>query len=146
MANKLILTAILAAMLGYIAGAYRHPAVEHKTLEVLTRTDTIIIREPYRVAVRSVRTDTVFLPLANVAADTAAVLVPVERAEYAGDGFRAWVSGYRPTLDSISLVRTATTIRPVAPRFSFGIQAGIGLTPAGLQPYLGIGLQYRFRF
>lgn len=140
---KFIITAIIAAISGYVAGTYRHPAVERRTLEVLSRTDTIIVKEPMRVAVRSVRTDTVFLPL--VTADTAAVVLPVEQAEYAGDGFRAWVSGYRPSLDSISFARHTTTLRPAASRFSFGIQAGIGLTPAGIQPYLGIGLQYRFR-
>lgn len=79
--------------------------------------------------------------------DTAMVVVRPESLEYAGDGYRAWVSGWHPSLDSIAFERTATIERIAVPtpphRFSIGVQAGYGLTPAGPQPYIGLGIAYR---
>lgn len=146
MANKAthVFCALAGIVLGYFCGAKQATIIERKTLEVLTRTDTIIIHKPIEIATVRVRTDTILMPLAEATADSAAVIMPIEQTEYSGEGYRAWVSGYRPTLDSIALTRHTTTIRPAEKRFGIGIQAGIGLTPAGIQPYLGIGLHYRF--
>ena len=30
--------------------------------------------------------------------------------------------------------------------WTIGLQAGIGLTPKGVQPYIGVGVSYNFRF
>lgn len=146
MANKrnIFIYTLIGLVAGYFCGATQRTVIERKTLEVLTRTDTVIIHHPIKVASYRVRTDTIRVPLEETTTDSATLILPVEQAEYSGEGYRAWVSGYRPNLDSISFTRQTVDIRPAANHFSFGIQAGIGLTPAGVQPYLGIGFQYRF--
>ncbi len=80
--------------------------------------------------------------------DSAAVAVPITRKVYADSSYRAVVSGYRASLDSLlvfpprEMVTITKTIKPR--RWNFGLQGGIGLTPKGLQPYIGVGLQYKF--
>lgn len=83
--------------------------------------------------------------------DSVDVAIPVSVKEYRGDGYHAWVSGYRPSLDSIHVFprHEITTITKTSKpkRWSIGIQAGYGITPAGFQPYLGVGVTCNlFRF
>lgn len=84
----------------------------------------------------------------SVGCDSVDVAVPIERVEYSGDGYKAYLSGYKPVLDSLVFAR-AVTVSPVVRRqsrerrFSIGIQAGYGFTPAGLQPYVGVGVSFR---
>lgn len=94
-------------------------------------------------------------PDTNVASkdeqDSANVIIPISTKEYQGDDYRAWVSGYRPSLDSIYVFPKRETITitntPKMKRWSIGIQAGYGFTPTGAQPYIGIGIGYSlFRF
>ena len=78
--------------------------------------------------------------------DSVEVLVPQEQRVYAGEDYRAYVSGYMPRLDSVQIVRRESVVtRTVATksRFSVGIQAGYGLTPRGFQPYIGVGVSIR---
>ncbi|MDE6564529.1 MAG: hypothetical protein K2L92_06855 [Muribaculaceae bacterium] len=89
------------------------------------------------------KADTVYLPAAE-GADSVRAVVPLEQTEYSGDGYRAYVSGYRPRLDSLVTVRSFTAQSTArAPRFSIGLQAGYGITPRGFQPYLGVGVSYK---
>ena len=91
--------------------------------------------------IRKLVPDTVYLAVAaadSVAADSVRVIVPQEQKEYQGDGYRAWVSGYRPALDSIEIERMV--LREKARRWSVGLQAGVGVTPRGVQPYIGVGV------
>ena len=89
-------------------------------------------------------------PDTNVASkdepDSANVIIPISTKEYQGDDYHAWVSGYRPSLDSIYVFPKRETITitntPKMKRWSIGIQAGYGFTPAGAQPYIGIGIGY----
>ena len=78
--------------------------------------------------------------------DSANVIIPISSKEYRGDDYRAWVSGYRPSLDSIYVFPKHETITitntPKMKRWSIGIQAGYGFTQAGVQPYIGIGIGY----
>lgn len=82
--------------------------------------------------------------------DTAqTVMLPITQQVYRDTAYTAWVSGYRPRLDSIEvyprtlIVRTASQSACKPRRWSFGIQAGYGYTPRGLQPYVGLGLTVR---
>lgn len=73
-----------------------------------------------------------------------AVYVPVEQRVYQGDGYKAFVSGHQPQLDSIEFYRPVTVLGRRNPsRFSVGFQMGYGITPRGLQPYAGIGISVR---
>ena len=83
--------------------------------------------------------------------DSIDVPVPIMQKRYDDSLYTAWVSGYHPALDSISLhlpevttTITQTIIKP-SPRLSFGIQGGAGFGIFSRQPdiYLGVGVQLR---
>ena len=81
-------------------------------------------------------------------ADTAAaVLLPITQRTYTAPEYTAYVSGYLPSLDSITLhtQRTVITQPPPAAKnkpWSIGIAAGVGAGRGGLTPFIGITLQY----
>ena len=96
--------------------------------------------------------------LANIGKDSADVLIddtakmvmlPITQQVYRDTTYTAWVSGYRPQLDSIEVYPRTLIVRQTAPpaakprRWSMGVQAGYGLTPKGLQPYVGVGVSIR---
>ena len=106
----------------------------HKTGEI------VYIRIPYPVPQPG---DTIH--------DSIDVPVPIEQKRYEDSLYTAWVSGYRPALDSIRLYQptiyeTITkTIVKQAPRLSVGVQGGAGVGVFSRQPdvYIGIGAQWR---
>lgn len=121
---------------------------------VKTQTDTLYIRDtitaykpvPFNVYV----VDTLFVPVPVAGGrDTVWAELPREAKEYRDSTYRAVVSGYRPSLDTIDVYqRTAVVtvterVQIPAPRLSWGIQAGVGAWNAGITPYVGIGIQYR---
>lgn len=71
--------------------------------------------------------------------DTLVVDLPRQQFVYEGENYTAWVSGVAPALDSIA-VRTPKLSQPR--RWSVAVQAGMGITPAGPQPYIGLGLSF----
>lgn len=111
------------------------------------RTDTITRVKPvYIASTPEIRIDTLILR----ERDTIAVPVPIERRVYADSNYRAVVSGWHPSLDSIS-VYPATKIITIErervekerSRWGLGIQAGAGLSADGAAvPYVGVGVQY----
>lgn len=132
------------------------------------RCDTLIIRDTLRidhpVPVREevVRYVTVRVRdssnLANIGKDSADVLtadtaqtvvLPITQQVYRDTAYTAWVSGYAVALDSIEVYPRTLIVRQTAPpadkprRWSMGVQAGYGLTPKGLQPYVGVGVSIR---
>lgn len=112
------------------------------------RIDTVRVTQPETVYVRQLGSRQVRLPLADsvvTECDSADVEIPLEQSVSEGEGYRAYVSGYRPRLDSLVFVRTENIALPPArqKRWSFGVQAGYGLTPRGLQPYIGVGIAFR---
>ena len=83
----------------------------------------------------------------NGIADTAAVIIPITSRTYSTPEFTATVSGYQPSLDSITIhaQRTIITNNPPAVKskpWSIGIAAGIGAGRGGITPFIGITLQY----
>lgn len=109
------------------------------------RTDTITRVKPVYIASAPViRYDTLRLR------DTIAVPVPIERRVYADSNYRAVVSGWHPSLDSISVypatkivTRWRERVEKERSRWGLGIQAGAGLSANGVAvPYVGVGVQY----
>lgn len=121
--------------------------------DTVTVTDTVFIDRPVVKDSIVVRTVTRFLRLADTVCvvfhdtttihDSILVEVPITQKQYAGEDYRAWVSGFEPRLDSIEVYRRQTTIRIRPRRWSVGIQAGYGLTTRGFAPYVGVGVVYR---
>lgn len=81
--------------------------------------------------------------ISEVVFDTVMVRLPIESKHYEGEDYEAWVSGYEPSLDSINIHHH--TILPKPKRWSIGLQGGLGITPKGIQPYLGIGVNFRLK-
>lgn len=79
--------------------------------------------------------------------DSAKIQIPISQKVYEDTLYKAYVSGYEPKLDSITIKQRTTyithTIRDKESRFGIGLQAGYGLTPKGMMPYFGVGLSYR---
>lgn len=80
--------------------------------------------------------------------DSAEVVIPITQKRYSDTTYMAWVSGFRPALDSIhvyprrEVVTITNTVRDKSKRWGVGFHAGYGFTPHGLQPYIGVGLNY----
>lgn len=114
--------------------------------------DSVVVRYQYEIIPVSPppeSTDTVMLPSPDTLTvvergDSAEVIIPITQKVYETEDYRAYVSGYRATMDSIFIRQQTTTIRirePTKPqRFSIGLQVGYGMTPKGFQPYAGIGI------
>lgn len=131
------------------------------TVSVETRVDTIVIREPMPPdTVTIVRYVSARLPVVapvdtamqatpdTATHDSADVVVPISQAVYSDSLYTAYISGWQPRLDSLRIyqhTRTVTIEHPAPPprRWSVGIQAGYGITPAGPQPYVGVGVAFR---
>ncbi|MBD5317407.1 MAG: hypothetical protein HDS11_07060 [Bacteroides sp.] len=118
-------------------------------------TDTLLVERPAELS--RVRVASVVRELPAVAdsgdavsADTLRVSVPIERTVYEGEGYRAVVSGYEARLDSLELRRELMRVSLTQPqqrvrssRWSVGVTAGVAVTPAGMQPMVGVGISYR---
>ncbi len=80
--------------------------------------------------------------------DSMAVEIPITQKRYDGDDYRAYVSGYEPSLDSIFVFPKTTTIRERAykppNKWHIGITAGYGygFKSKQAEPYIGIGITY----
>ena len=91
-------------------------------------------------------------PLTSERRDSIEVPIAIEQKRYEDSLYTAWVSGFRPALDSIRLhqpeiVTTIerTIIKP-APRWSIGPSVGAGISVTGQQQagiFVGFTLQYR---
>lgn len=147
-ATTTILLAAAAFALGWHCGKEdRTPAEGAAGLRTVVVRDTVRIVAP--PAVRTlVRRDTIVIsPLAATTSDSAKVRLEIASREYSGENYRAYVSGWEARLDSMVLTPPLARITiPTAPtprRVNFGIQAGVGMTPAGVQPYVGVGIGIR---
>lgn len=140
---KSVIGYVLLAALAFAAGWYAHPGVRReRTVEVLRRVDTVLVAQPEVMVIRQLAPVAEALPTVSTH-DTVLVEVPRTQVVYEQPDFRAYVSGFRPALDSIEVYRHSTTVElpgRKAPRFSVGLQAGYGYTPRGFQPFIGVGV------
>ncbi len=81
--------------------------------------------------------------------DSALVSVPITSKVYEDSLYRAVVSGYRASLDEITVYPrmdiVTITEKPKRKRWGVGVQVGYGMTLNGrpqLSPYAGIGVSY----
>ena len=116
------------------------------TIEVVKpiAVDSIVTR--YKVVnVERVKDTTIVNEVSEVVLDTIRVRLPIESKHYTAESYDAWVSGYEPQLDSIKVYNREVIVKPKKSRWSVGVQGGVGLTPKGLQPYIGVGVGYRLK-
>ena len=128
-------------------------SIEHKADTVRIR-DTIHIPRPVYITSKIIDTMTVLVQATDTLwlHDTLYVNLPREQRTYADSTYTAWISGYRPQLDSIHIYQRTeyitkeikTVTKPK--RWGIGLQAGYGVTISNNQikpaPYIGVGLSY----
>lgn len=55
-----------------------------------------------------------------------------------------WIKTYPKTVTQY--INTTETVYIPPGKWSIGIQGGVGITPKGLQPYIGVGFSYHLKF
>lgn len=79
--------------------------------------------------------------------DSATVEIPITQKVYRDSSYTAYVSGFRPNLDSIMIYAPVRTVRikDKPKRWGIGVQVGYGVTVTKqpqFAPYIGIGVSY----
>jgi hypothetical protein len=116
----------------------------------ITRVDTITIvkPQPYKVVVR----DTIVVNSFQNSQDWKVLVQEIK--EYKDSTYYARISGINAYLEEIRVypktitqyVNTKEYIYVPPKKWSIGIQGGIGITPKGLQPYIGFGVERKIEF
>ena len=143
-----IILLVAAVFVGYnIPRKDTRSHINHTVTVIDTVRDTITIAKPKAVYSKVFRIDTVHLTTVDTISNTDSVFVPVpiDRMVYTDDStYTAIVSGYRASLDSISVYNKTITKELVKkpPRISISLQAGYGFTSKTPSPYIGLGVSY----
>ena len=110
--------------------------------------DSTVIRY---LTIRVPVNDTIRSYVKEAVPDSTTVELPIAQKTYEDSTYKAWVSGYMPTLDSIRIYQPVTTItktitnteiRYKIKHWGVGIQIGAGITPSRVEPYVGVGVTY----
>lgn len=149
--------ALFCILAGFLAAYFplkRHfkaelAALKPEVVEVIVR-DTISVQKP--VFREILKTDTIRVTLTDTIVRGDTVYLPKTQKYYEDDDYRAWVSGYEPSLDSLQVFPktiTKTATLKEWRKFDYGLQAGVGAVfPAGSVPgfggYVGFGLTWHF--
>ena len=155
-----VVCCILLFALGAAAGMLLSRSCSYKghTGTVPGRVDTLYVRDttveirPVFDAEITVPDMVVVIEDSIIVKDDSLLVLPMQQRHYKGENYEAWVSGYRPRLDSVWVfpeTRYITTENiSVEPRkrWGIGIQAGYGVGISSGQvrafPYIGVGISY----
>lgn len=90
-------------------------------------------------------TDTLVVNDTIIQVQDGVAVIPISLKTYTDSStYKAVISGYDPRLESIEVYQEqmiiTNTIEPS--RWSVGLQGGLYATPKGLQPGIGVGVQY----
>jgi len=154
------IAAALLVVFGYVAGTYNNRAGKGKS--TYTDTTTVVVYDTIRISLparqqskptpRRYFTKTV--PTLLAISDTIEIpyyldttlVIPIHQQEYAGDNYRAWVSGFEARLDSINIFAPATTQyidRYIKPKNLFAVNAAAGIRYSRTTDmYAGLSLRY----
>lgn len=154
--NKNLVIAVLSLLLAlslvfqYLYHSNRNSVENSLKTDTITITkiDTVTVLKPvvqYRY-ITQVITDTLY----NTDSVLVPVRIPIESKTYQDSTYRAVVSGYRASLDTIQVypIHTYTTITNIITkqkRFNIGVQAGVGYGCFNKKPdiYVGLGVSYK---
>ena len=160
----LVLVLLLTALvLGFILGRGKKGEVQVKErikTEVVTKYDTIRAAAPKPIHDTIVKWQEARVPREHFrdltkmtkGSDSVNVTLPITQRTYRDSNYTAWVSGYKPSLDSIhtynKMVYTTRTIERTVTkppnRWGIGINAGYGygINSKLFEPYIGVGVTY----
>lgn len=146
----LSLLLVLSLIFQYLYHSNRNSTGNSLKTDTITvaKIDTVTIIKPviqYRY-ITQVITDTLY----NTDSIKVPVRIPIETKIYQDTTYRAVVSGYRASLDTIQVypIHATTTITNTITkkkRFNIGVQAGVGYGVFNKKPdiYVGLGVSYR---
>lgn len=156
---KRIVEIILIAVFFFLGYRFGRQSVE-VTIKETIRIDTVLYPKPEPARILSPSFASVKVPRLLFARDTiyetvvvpdggdsVELTMPIEHKQYGDSTYRAQVSGPRvgalgPSLDWIETYnRTTTRQQTITKRSRFAVTAGVGVgyTPQGFQPYVGLG-------
>ena len=148
--SKYITHIIIAVLLTLFILSYFHKkteVVERVVTDTLTivRYDTIRERIPHFVYEKVVDTIVVMEASEN------GLKLPITQRFYEGNDYQAWVSGYKPSLDSINVFAktvtktvTNTVTKEVYPKtLDWYINAGSMIIDKDPAPYLGLSVKFK---
>lgn len=170
----LLAALIIAFVAGYQTGMQMCGNVEIVERDTIIYVDTIPYYKPVAKDSAVVRYITKLLPVAHYEAtdtflaenyaqnggenipplgltderDSMAVEIPITQKYYEGEEYRAFVSGFQPSLDSIFVFPRSTLIRETTykppNKWHIGITGGYGygFKSRQAEPYIGIGITY----
>lgn len=148
----IVLLAISGAVLGWwLRGLTSKPVEPIVQIDTLIQHDTLTVEKPVPRIVRVI--DTMLVPVVDTVhtRDSVFISLPKEKKVYEDSTYRAVVSGYKPSLDSISVYQTTKYItitkEKPAKRWHIGPQVGIGFVgnkddALRFGYYAGVGVQY----
>lgn len=161
--NKLIIYIIIILILSNLFFIFKYNNINNKYINNKNNIDTVEIvkvdsfiqvdtvtkwyPKPVKVEVK----DTIYLSTDSIKTEGDSILLPRETKTYEDSTYRAVVSGFKPSLDEITVYPRTTYIvtekvREIAKkqRFNIGLQVGSGYGIFTKQPdvYVGIGFQY----
>jgi hypothetical protein len=159
--ENIIPIVVLSIIIGILTMLLLLPSGKPEVVETKTYVDTIpyylpvakdstivkVVTQKVKVVHRDTTHTNMTDTLHYMVADSAEVEIPITQKVYEEEDYKAYISGYMPSLDSIKVYKhsTVTTIQKAAPRFSMGVQSGIGygIISKKIEPYIGIGVQIR---
>lgn len=165
----LVCWAAVLVLIGHWMRGMKPQVVER--IDTVVVTDTLRVIEPVEVETERLvtrwrvkaalhsplqATDTSLLSAAPTgtllpSTDSVEVELPITQKVYGDSTYRAWVSGYRPSLDSIEVYRKTITIERTLvqkpKRWSIGVTGGYGYGLLHGRPdvFVGVGVSYRLR-
>ena len=153
MRNSLVIlfALLIVGAIGFIAG--RKTAKTGGFETIVERVDTLVIRDtivaykPKYITKRVVETEYVPVPEYIERNDTIYAVLEREQVVWEDSLARIYASGINPEVDSVFHYRTEKVINHIIPvkanpRWGIGIQGGVGVGKGGLNPYVGVGVQY----
>lgn len=142
-----IVIVVLAVLLVLSWTSKKEVVIEKYTADTVTivRIDTFIERFPHFISEKIV--DTVFIEKTS----ENALKLPITQRYYNTDSYQAWVSGYKPNLDSINVFnkvveRTVnhTIDRVVYPKsIDWYLNAGSMFIDKKAAPYVGLNVKFK---
>lgn len=160
---KIVIGLLLALGLFSLGALYGSRCGKEKLVEVrdtVTVVDTVRVIKPVAKDSVIVRTEKVYVKVSaeptltenehlidgNNMMDSVLVEVPIEQKVYEDSTYKAWVSGYMPSLDSINVYQRTEVITVTKfqkpKKWSLGIGAGASLgTDGKIRPSITLGVQ-----
>lgn len=162
--NKFCLVLVLltvAILSSYYIGFDKGVSSAERSIvnDTVTFIDTIPFFLPVAKDSLVVRYETIRIPVPEETpdscrneTDSVAVNLPVQSKMYEDSTYKAWVSGYNPSLDSIFVYPRTVFMtereRETKPpnRWALSLTAGYGYTPGeGMKPFVGVGISYTLK-